>query len=166
LIVRLLGDWYDKLDFWRIEPDGLFYHRRALEDDVNAPQHKRPALSLLDWGLVLSRVGEVIGTGLAFAREMHAATPLGSVGYAFKWSRLKGRQLESWSMTNRFLMPLGKAHDDAIETTIIIPPETAETAIFAHVHEATKPLFELFGGREIRKELVEQIVSPIFNRKS
>jgi hypothetical protein len=70
LFVFLIGDSSDKIDFWRAEPDGMFYHRRGLGDDVLAGHHRRGLLKVFDWVSALRSVGEVVGTGLALARGM------------------------------------------------------------------------------------------------
>lgn len=166
LIVGLAGNWTDSLDFWRAEPKGFFYHRRGLEDDVKAKSQGVQPLTILDWSLTLWRVGEVIGTGLAFARAMGCTTQLTQVGVKFRWTRLKGRVLQSWTQPDRLLMSSGPAHDDSLVSSVTVPLETADTLIFAYVHEATKPLFELFGGKEIAKGMVESVISRMFTRKA
>jgi hypothetical protein len=164
-ILRNTGDSRDKVDFWHIEPgDGLFFHCRGLEDDINASRHSHQPCSVLDWVLVLNHVAEVIGTGLAFARGMGITPPLGTVGFAFRWTRLKGRVLESWSTPTRDLISNGAARTETVFSKTIIPPDTTETAIFGHVHEVTKGLFEAFGGKELQKHLVSDVVSRLFNR--
>jgi nitrogenase molybdenum-iron protein alpha/beta subunit len=62
-------------------------------------------------------------------------------------------------------MSSGLAHTDLLTSNVIIPLETADTSIFAYVHESTKPLFELFGGKEIAKGMVEDVISRMFTRQ-
>ena len=58
------------LDFWRMDPRGMFYAIRGLEDDVASGRNGPPPLTQLDFLLQISRVSEIISTGLSFARSM------------------------------------------------------------------------------------------------
>jgi hypothetical protein len=56
LIVRLeQSSFYNHIDFWRIEPQGRFYQRRALEDDIIGSRGSQPIppLKSLDFLLVI-----------------------------------------------------------------------------------------------------------------
>jgi hypothetical protein len=71
LIVRLEQSFfYNHIDFWRIEPRGRFYQRRALEDDIigSCGSQPIPRLKSLDFLLVIGRVAEGIAVGLQFAK--------------------------------------------------------------------------------------------------
>ena len=97
---------------------------------------------------------------------MGCTTQLTQVGFKFRWTRLKGRVLESWTQPGRSLMSLGPAHDDGSTSTVTVPLETADSSIFGYVHESTKALFALFGGKEISKVLVEEVLARMFTRQA
>src|SRR6266700_4075843 len=112
LIVRLEQNFfYNHIDFWRIEPRGRFYQRRALEDDIIASRGGQiiPALQSLDFLLVIARVAEAIGVGLQFVKGLGCEPETTLLSFAFRWTKLTGRQLESWAEPGRTLFPGSKA---------------------------------------------------------
>jgi hypothetical protein len=87
------------------------------------------------------------------------------VSFEFRWNRLRGRELYSWSQPTRDLISIGEAYDDVSHSYITVPLETPDASIFTYVYAATKPLFELFGGKEISKGLVEDVMKQMLNRE-
>jgi hypothetical protein len=94
LIVRLAQNFfYNHIDFWRIEPRGRFYQRRALEDDINASRGNRiiPPMKVLDFLLVIGRVAEAIGVGVQFVKGLGCDPTQTLLNFAFRWTKLRVR---------------------------------------------------------------------------
>jgi hypothetical protein len=93
LIVSLDG-WSRHVDFLRLDPRGEFYLWRNLPDDV-ADQVK--AGTALDPIIVILRVAEAIAVGLAFGRALGWEAEKARLGFAFRWTKLRGRALVAWA---------------------------------------------------------------------
>lgn len=152
------------LDFWRMEPRGVFYHIRALEDDLATSRGLQP-LTVLDFLLQISRTAEVISTGLSFGQTLGCDTTKTSLLFGFRWTRLRGRALVSWVEPSRWFRTTGAAEQDEFVTSVVVPLETPPTGIAPHVGNFVQELFALFGGREVEQRVVEQIVSDTVQRR-
>ena len=165
-------EWFSNLDFWMLDPKGLFYHRRLLEDDaavLNLPESPRhfsypEPLTVFDIPLHVARVGETLATAQALARALEAPPANTTLRFCFRWTRLKGRQLSNWA-TRRHFISRGPAYQDTVVTQIELPAETAETALFQYVHTATQPLTEIFGGLELGLRVIEEVTARMLKRE-
>lgn len=159
------------LDFWQMFPDGRFYHRRALEDDGAAltPENPPPFLPkpnvILDFGLPVLRVYEVLLIGIRFAKALGCEPAQTTVKYGFRWSGLKGRALSSWAEPGRIFYNPGTCYQDVVFSTVEVPLETAESALFQQTHQATTSLYEAFGGHEVSLKLVESSIEKTFAQR-
>jgi hypothetical protein len=108
-IISLGSDSSDDIDFMRLDPKGRFYLRRALEDDVSGRSRGVIPLKFLDFGLQVVRTAEAIAVGTAFAEAMGCAAEETQLAFAFRWTKLRGRQLASWANPGRFLPPMRSA---------------------------------------------------------
>jgi hypothetical protein len=143
LIISPQPGWSNKVDFWRLDPNGKFYLRRLLQDDT-VPKMVRPG-SVLDPVLAVLRVAEVITVGLSAARALswHVATT--RLEFAFQWTKLKGRKLNAWAYPlETMLVGGGTAHDDQVESFVEVPLETPISAIAPFVAEATSRLIQSY----------------------
>lgn len=153
------------LDFWRIDPQGQFYHIRALEDDLNNERGGPEPHTQLDFLLQVSRLTEIISIGLSFARSMECEESKTSLIFAFRWSELKGRHLTTWVEPRRSFYSREASHQDQIVTTAVVPLETPQSGIAPYVEIAVKELFALFGGMEFNTKVVEDIVTDVLSRR-
>jgi len=151
-----------RIDFWRMEPKGRFYHRRALEDDTSASGPT--PMKVLDWQLVIWRVTEAIAVGLSFGKAL-GCEPSAILQFGFRWSRLRGRVLYPWSEPGRFIAG-GTSQQDDIFTSVNIPIEMAQSAIYQSVNEVVRPLFALFEGFELEPAAIESIANKVLRRGS
>lgn len=157
--------WLNHLDFWRLDPAGQFYLRRALEDDIGGSARAPQPLTVLDFALVVLRVGESIAVGMEFARAMGCAPEGTQLAFGFRWTRLQNRELSSWAHPSRDLRPGRVAHQDEVFSHISIPLETPSSALAQYVHLATKPLFEVFSGFELTMEIAEELTRMLIERR-
>src|SRR5262245_59591637 len=94
------------LDFWRMEPRGVFYHLRGLEDDLAQSRGGPAPHTQLDFSSQVAQVTEFISTGLSFARSLGCDETKTFVIFGFRWTGLRGRHLTSWSNPRRMLRPI------------------------------------------------------------
>jgi schlafen family protein len=152
------------VDFWRIEPSGIFYQLRVLEDDLAGERGPEPGTQL-DFLLQISRVAEIILMGLSFGRSLGCDETKASLVFGFRWSGLLGRRLTSWVEPIRAVWSRDSSNEDQITTIVTLPLETPVASISPHVERAVKDLFALFGGTEFESSVIEGIVANISGRR-
>jgi len=154
------------LDFWRIDPrQGSYYLLTAFEDDLVVPTPGSEPRTQLDFSLQLRRIAEIITAALSFARSMGCDQTKTSLAFAFRWTKLKGRQLSSWADPRCTLHSGGAASQDELTTNVIVPLDTPLSAIAPHVESATRDLFAVFGGMEFGSDLISRIVEDALQNR-
>ena len=143
LIVSEFAGGSGHVDFFRFDPRGEFSLVRVLQDDMT---DKVPPGTKLDPVLVILRVAEAIAVGLAFVKELGWDLEKAKLGFAFKWTKLRGRELMPWGQSNIIFSPGRTAQDDEVSTFIEVTADTPVTAIAPLVQQATRDLFILFDG--------------------
>jgi hypothetical protein len=165
-IVSLGSDWNDDIDFMRLDPKGRFYLRRALEDDVSGRSRGLAPMKFLDFGLPVVRTAEAIAVGIAFAKAMGSAAEATQLAFAFRWTKLKGRRLASWANPGRFLPPMqSTAYQDEVLSFVNVPLETPLSALSNFVNQAVQPLFQVFDGFVLDRNVVEDLTRRLIERK-
>jgi hypothetical protein len=159
-IVSLKERWSAQADFMRFDPKGEFYLWRLLQDDLTDKVH--PGTSL-DPILVLIRVAEAIAVGLSIAKGLGWDEDA-RLGFAFRWVKLKGRQLVSWANPIVHVSRSHTAYTDDVTTYIEVPLDAPVSAIAPFVEEATRDLFALFDGYAMPSEAVEQWTKKLVER--
>ena len=66
-----------------------------LQDD-GVPSRIRPG-QVIEPMLMILRVAEAMGVGIAFAKALGWVPDQTSLGFAFRWHKLKGRRLTAWA---------------------------------------------------------------------
>jgi hypothetical protein len=165
LIVSLPSNWSQHVDFMRLDPKGRFYLRRALQDDISGSSRAPQPLSAFDFALPILRVAEAIAVGIAFAKAMGCAVETTLLAFAFQWTRLRGRELVSWAGQDRLIIPGRYAHDGEMLTFVSVPLETPLSALGEFVNQAVRPLFEIFDGFPLSKDVVEDLTRRLIERK-
>jgi hypothetical protein len=161
-IVSLKERWSAQADFMRFDPKGEFYLWRLLQDDLTDKVH--PGTSL-DPILVLIRVAEAIAVGLSIAKGLGWDEDA-RLGFAFRWAKLKGRQLVSWANPIVHVSRGHTAYTDDVTTYIEVPLDAPVSAIAPFVEESTRELFALFDGYAMPSEAVEQWTKKACGAKS
>ena len=165
MIVSLGTGWGDQVDFMRLDPNGKFYLRRAFEEDIPGSQQAHVPLKGLDFSLPVIRSAEAIAVGISFAKAMGCDSENTQLAYAFKWSKLRGRELVSWANPSRHI-PHGKsAYQDEVSTFVRVPLETPLSALGDYVNKAVQPLFEIFDGFSLSKDVIEDLTQRLIQRK-
>lgn len=165
-ICDLGTEWGGKdLDFWRLNPSGKFYLRRALQDDFSESRQAPETMKQLDFGLVILRTAEAIAVALGFAKAMGCPIETTRLSFAFRWTKMRGRELSSWANINRH-MPHGNiAYQDDITSQAVVPLETPSSAIAEYVYLITRTVFEAFNGVEINISVIEDLTQRLIERR-
>lgn len=161
LIVSLDG-WSRHIDFLRLDPTGQFYLWRNLPDDVTDQVEAGKALDPI---IVILRVAEAIAVGLAFGRALEWDAERARLGFAFRWTKLRGRALITWANPAVTVTSFGVSHDDEVTTFIELSLDTPAAAIAPYVDQAVQGLFVLFGGYRIPLEAIEHWVRRLVERR-
>jgi hypothetical protein len=152
------------LDYWQLDPKGVFYHIRALEDDIREPAPGVQPRTRLDYHLVVYRVTEAVSAVLQMARELGGQGDQ-LIDFAFRWRGLRGRTLGSWGRPGSLLRQQGSAYDDIVTTAIQVPMDVPESAIPSHVYRAVRRLFHAFEGCDLPQRLIEGISADVLGRR-
>jgi hypothetical protein len=155
------GGWSKHLDFSRIDPKGEFFLRRILQDDA---VERIPPGIVMDPIIVILRVAEAIAVGLAFAKALGWPTDTTRLGFAFRWTKLAGRDLTPWANPG-VSINAGKAHDDEVTTFIELSLDTPASAIAPLVDQATRDLFVIFDGYLLPRTAIEEWVRRLIERR-
>jgi hypothetical protein len=156
---------WDDIDFMRFDPKGKFFLRRALEDDMGRNERSPKPLDALDFGLSIIRTSEAIAVGMAFARSMGCVPEETSLAFAFRWTKLKGRKLNSWANPRRGISPSYVAYQDEVTVLVNVPLDTPLSALSPYVNQVVKPLFEVFNGFILNENIVEELTRNLIERK-
>lgn len=165
MVVSLGTGWSDQVDFMRLDPNGRFYLRRALQDDISASQRAPEPLKALDFVLPVIRSAEAIAVGMSFAKAMGCDPENTQLAYAFKWSKLRGRKLVSWVDPSRYISPTRSAYQDEVAAFVRVPLETPLSALGDYVNKVVQPLFEIFDGFSLSKDVIEDLTQRVIQRK-
>lgn len=159
-IISTMG-WSKHADFMRLDPKGEFYLWSPLQDDVT--DRVEPGTAL-DGILVILRVAEVIAVGLSMSKALGWQSDA-SLGFAFQWVGLKGRELASWANPLASIMPWHRAEDYAVDTFVSVPLDTPLSAIASFVELATRDLFVAFSGYTMSMNAIEHWVQRLIERR-
>jgi hypothetical protein len=165
LIVTTDRSLFEHIDFQRLEPKGRFYMRRAYEDDIRRSARAPAPFTVLDLPLRIYRVAETIAVGSAFAKGMQYPEDQSELHFAFRWTRLRNRELASWADPGRHIWPGHRAYQDAVCAYVTMPLEVAPASYFEFVHEAVFPLANVFAGFELDKKVTEDITKRLLERR-
>ncbi|MGO8091647.1 ATP-binding protein [Rhizobium leguminosarum] len=161
LILDIGENWGNHADFYRFDRHGEFYLWRVLQDDLT--DKVKPG-EYLDPGLTIYRVLESLAVGLAFAKAFGRGEET-TLSFAFRWSNLQKRELDSWSDRSRYISSHGKAMGNVAEGYVEIPADTPAEAVATYAQAATRDLFELWDGWEYPLKAAEQQLERLLNRR-
>ncbi|MEO1147826.1 MAG: RNA-binding domain-containing protein [Cyanobacteria bacterium J06638_22] len=153
------------LDFMRLDPKGKFYLRRALLEDISNGSQAPEPLKVLDFCLPIIRSAEAIAVGIAFAKAMGYETEHTVLDFAFRWTRLRGRELRSWAQPSRHLLPRHNEYQDEVVVFVNVPLDTPLSALSEYVDQVVQPLYEVFNGFTLSKDVVEDLTRRLVERR-
>ena len=149
------------IDFMRLGPEGRFYFRQALYEDMRDLE----PMKYLDFTIPIKKAAEAIAVGIAFAKAMGCDVEKTQLAFGFRWTKLSGRELGSWIEPTRYLRPIGSAYQDEVSVFVEVPLGTPLSALGEYVNRAVKPLFEIFNGRELSKDIIEDLTRETIERR-
>lgn len=165
-IIPIFGEaWRDSIDFVRFDPKGRFFLWRSYQEDIKASQKTLEPFKYFDFVLPVIRVAEVIGVGLAFARAMKCEPEKTQLAFAFKWTKLQGRELVSWVNPGRHIWPGQTAYQDEVNSFVEVPLDAPLSVLSDFVFQVTEPLFQVFDGFSLNKKVVEDLTDRLIQRK-
>ena len=103
--------------------------------------------------------------GIAFAKAMGCDPEKTQLAFGFRWTRLQGRQLDSWIEPRHHISPGSSAHQDEVTAFVEMPLETPLSALGEFVNQAVKPLFEVFDGFALSKDVVEDLTRKVIEKR-
>jgi hypothetical protein len=107
-------------------------------------------------------VAEALAVGIAFAQAMGCKDA--TLSFAFKWSKLTGRELMSWASPERYITGGRVAHQDEITTFASLAVDTPLSALADYVHQAVAPLLQIFDGFELGTPIYEDLTKRVIER--
>jgi hypothetical protein len=99
------------------------------------------------------------------ALEVRDAAEKARLGFAFRWTELRGRALVAWANPVVTVTSFGVCHDEEVTTFVELSLDTPAAAIAPHVEQAVQGLFVLFGGYRIPLQTIEHWVRRLIERK-
>lgn len=162
-LVAFRRGWSAHLDYFRLDPKGQLYLRKALQDDLS--DKVRPGTAL-DPILVILRVAEAIAVGISVARSLSETSEVPHrLGFAFRWTKLAKRALIPWANPMYLMIGQSRSYEDEITTFVELPSDTPVSSIAPFVNKATEPLFSLFDGESIPSNVIEDWISKLVERR-
>lgn len=132
-------------EFSRLDPKGRFYCRAAFDEETRERRFHPEDTPTLDPGNAVSRVVEAFLTGASFARGMGADENTTTLGFAFRWSGLKGRKLYNWNRGVFYALGDHVARGDDVCTSFVeLRLDTAPGALAQYALQALTPLMTVF----------------------
>lgn len=153
-------------DFVQFDPKGNFYHLRALFDDLSLTDRSPTPGTGLDFALPVLDSAEAIAVGLAFAKAMGCAEDNCTLEFAFRWSGLRDRELNSWTYPGRYISPGRKAYQDEITLYQSVPLSTPPSAIGGLLTSMLSPLYALFNGFVLGPQTIEELSAQLVERRA
>jgi hypothetical protein len=154
-----------RIDFMRLDPKGRFSLRRALREDVSDNYQAPAPMTILDSSLPITNTTKAMAVGMAFAKAMGCPAEDTLLAFAFRWMKLQGRRLTSWAHLDRDIFPEPSAHQDEVLTFVDVPLETPLSALSNFVNQAVQPLFQVFDGFVLDRNVVEDLTRRLNERK-
>ncbi|KEC71022.1 UNVERIFIED_ORG: hypothetical protein GGD51_006222 [Rhizobium esperanzae] len=160
VVINIGEGWSRHADFYRYDRNGELYLWRVIEDDLT---DKVEPGRYLDPGLTMYRVLEALAVGLAFGKAFDRGEET-TLAFAFRWSNLQGRELDSWADRRRYISSHGKAMGNEAEGYVEMSADTPAEAIASYAHGVTRDLFELWDGWQYPMKAIEQQLERLLKR--
>jgi hypothetical protein len=165
LVVSWNTGWSDQADFMRLDPRGRFYLHRPLQDDTTGSNQAPKPLTQFDFGLPILRTAEAIAIGLSFAKALGCLPEKCVLAFAFRWKGLRGRQLSAWAQPLRFIAPGRLAYQDEVTVQVNVPLDAPMSVLGEFVFQVLQPLYAVFDGFTLGKEVVDEFTDRLIERK-
>lgn len=152
------------IDFMRFDPQGKFYQRSALPEDMFNSSRGITPNTVLDCILPIIRTSEAIAVGISFAKAMGANPEKTLLSFGFRWNGLRGRTLLSID-PHTHMYPRGPTRDDKVVSFVDVPMETPVSALSNYVSKVVQPLYEIFDGYIMNPSAIESWTRKTLERR-
>jgi len=159
-VIDAEDSWLRHADFYRYDRRGEFYLWRVLHDDMT---DRVETGKYFDPCLMMYRVLETLAVGLAFSKAFDRGEDA-MLAFAFRWSNLQSRVLDSWADRSRYISSHGYSMGNEADGYIEVPADTPTEALAPYAHAVTKDLFELWNGWQYPIEAIEQQLERLLKR--
>jgi hypothetical protein len=122
-------------------------------------------MTILDFSLPITNTAEAMAVGMAFAKAMGCPAENTQLAFAFRWTKLRGRRLTSWVYPDRDIFPEPPAYQDEEVTFVDVPLETPLSALSNFVDQGVQRLFQVFDGFALSRDVVEDLMRRLIERK-
>jgi hypothetical protein len=163
-MLDVVGLW-SFLGFTIMDPRGRFYAWRSFDDDASAGQRGDVVGRHFDPLQATKQIIEVLATSLLFCRALGVADAHHKIHLAFKWHRLKGRDL--WGYFSRGLIlhgPNTASGDLTGPVTSTLPADLALSALAPVAMEVAAPMLATFKGFELAPIYVDEALEQMLSR--
>ena len=107
----------------------------------------------------------MIAVGIASAKAMGCDPEHTALGFAFKWTRLHGRELGSWAKPGRYIPPGRHAYQDEVVVFVNVPLDTPLSALSEYVNQVVQPLYEIFDSFSLSENVVGDLTRRLVERR-
>jgi len=157
--------WYTHwayADFMIFDPDGCFFVRKALVDDVwkDYEESKGQFLEPVTQLLLVSEafvVGSKYGQALGYGSDTH-------MYFWISWSGLRGRQLANRHPLRMDYYQAGESRDDQVQLDVTLPINPSKDEVIQKTTEAIQRLARAFGGYRFPETVVQHQVTQQLNQ--
>lgn len=161
-LVVSFESWSDHVDFMRLDPTGIFYLRRVLQDDLTPKISPGTELDVI---LTILRITETLAVALTMTKALGWEPEKTTLGIGFRWQKLSGRELSSWANPEIHISGNHIAHDNEANSFIEIPLDTPPSSLAPYVEKILNQLFVLFGGYTLSPTAYEKWVQRLIERR-
>jgi len=88
-----------------------------------------------------------------------------TLGFAFRWNKLKGRILETWANPGVYISSTGRTATDVLISYVEVPLDTPMNAIAPAVETVVRELFVQFGGYQLPTKAIEDWTRKLIERR-
>jgi hypothetical protein len=155
---------FDLLTFALLDPAGRFYERRLLLRDVIARRADRQRRHSLGERETLTDVAETLVTGLEFARMMRVADEGHLLHWAFRWTGLTGRLVDTWFTASPSYYIAEE--DTSPICRVSFAADTPAAALASMIRQVIAPMFAMFRGYEVPPQQIDETLAEVIERRS
>lgn len=145
------------LDYWLAEFSGRLYMRKTFIDDTSPSEYRPAAGEALDPFFAAMDTARCVGASLALARALGFPADATRVLVGFRWTGLRGREINTWANQHLDVSPNRVAETDRTESLISVPLATSDGDLAPFVATALRPLFGVFGWAPDARALEREI---------
>jgi hypothetical protein len=143
---------------------GLFFFRRAFQDDMGPPDEAR-ATKTLEIYLQAFQMAEALAIGRAFARAL-GSSPETTLNFLFCWSGIRGRKIDLWAHTGAEFIGTQEARQEFSKYEVTVAASANDEELIAKAVQLLKILVRPFGDVRIPENYVSSYIRAVYRHGS